>query len=642
MRAIRLLPIAFVFTGVMTFVDRGFNAELSRLAVIRGAFTDAVSEARGRLVNATWNSLLDQQFAQNLELGNINTVSQTLQGSLRPGEVSQMELLDGECHLLVRAPQSGKPISDLCRHIQAGKSALIWQKSDSGEAVMLSLASREIAGHRYFLASALVLDQSWVSLQPRLSPLVAARIISWGDQGSGTVLWREGLLPDGRNALTLSVDGWLYRMIPDLTGLALAPMPESFWVLFGALGLIMALAILQVAARDREDELRRQALKTWIYESPGHGLDDHREYAWSELLDAARRQITDKGEQQSRQARLLRERVEHLTLRVRERESEIARLEDKVSSMSDLASLQEQIQHTTGAFMRQVHQMRESCETIADVISAGVALQAKNLNDLLERWKSGLSQGTNRELAARKFFRTLVETRGSKPGWTKLDDDMVELATIGAMTLDQSLHASMLSRQVISDCAAAAKLAGLWHGISMRDRSVKTSDWVQCLGAAQSLVQADGRFTALTFESLPQLGQPGEMYPAVGHGALVSGFFHLYLALLSDADVSVIHSPVVVRQKRFKDQATIILSLPSKKGAAAAGNPSRQMFYHIDLAKQILAAQGVKVSILPPTIAGYPVGLTWSVPVKNVTIENDQCAVTSSASSGTGGIGATV
>ena len=117
---------------------------------------------------------------------------------------------------------------------------------------MLSLASREIAGHRYFLASALVLDQSWVSLQPRLSPLVAARIISWGDQGSGTVLWREGLLPDGRNALTLAVDGWLYRMIPDLTGLALAPMPESFWVLFGALGLIMALAILQVAARDRE------------------------------------------------------------------------------------------------------------------------------------------------------------------------------------------------------------------------------------------------------------------------------------------------------------------------------------------------------------------------------------------------------
>jgi hypothetical protein len=34
----------------------------------------------------------------------------------------------------------------------------------------------------------------------------------------------------------------------------------------------------------------------------------------------------------------------------------------------------------------------------------------------------------------------------------------------------------------------------------------------------------------------------------------------------------------------------------------------------------MLSAHGLKVSILPPTIAGYPVGLTWSLPRKDVTI----------------------
>ena len=330
--------------------------------------------------------------------------------------------------------------------------------------------------------------------------------------------------------------------------------------------------------------------------------------------------IAAKDDQRAQQMRLLRDRIESVTNRLRERDAEIAQLESKLVSMSDLASLQEQLQHTSASFLRQMGQMRDVCENIFDVASSGLAVQAKALNEFCARWKQGLNQGTNREIAARKFFRSLVETKGKVPGFSRLDEDMKELDHLTAITLDQSLNAAMLARQAIDDCESASKLAALWHGIATRDKSEKTSDWAGCLLSAQRLIGADDKFQTMTFETLPQLGNPDEMYPPVTSAVLISGFFHLYLGLLSEVDLKTISLPLVVRQKRFKDQATIILSLPSKQSGKTPETPSREMMYHVDLAKQMLSACGLKVSILPPTIAGYPVGVTWSLPQHEVTI----------------------
>jgi hypothetical protein len=44
------------------------------------------------------------------------------------------------------------------------------------------------------------------------------------------------------------------------------------------------------------------------------------------------------------------------------------------------------------------------------------------------------------------------------------------------------------------------------------------------------------------------------------------------------------------------------------------------MMYHVDIAKQILSSCGLKVSILPPTVAGYPVGLTWALPQREANV----------------------
>ncbi len=625
MRAIRLLPIAFIFTGVMTMVDRGFNDEMQRLAGIRTQFASVVGETRGRLSAIAWSALADLQIQQNFSLGNINTVSQSLQTYIRPGEVTQIDLLDADCQLIARVPQTGKPVSDLCQIVKSGKPTLVWQTNEQDEAVLVSVVSKQFDGRTVFAAAQVVFDQVWVSLYPAVGKLVAQRDIGFGLGAKGARLWGDGRMTDGRFALPLYVDGWIYRVVPNLTGLALRTQRESFWLLYGALGVLIVITLAQVSTREREDEKERQALEEWVKD---HQLVKASEgttaqgvtLTWTQIVKQAESIVAAKDEHRGQQIRLLKDRIESMTARLRERDTEMADLEAKLASMSDLASLQEQLQHTSASFLRQMQQMREVCENIYDIASSGLAVQAKSLANFCGRWKEGLSQGTNRDLAARKFFRSLVETKGAYPGRSKLDDDMLELDHLTAGALDQSLNAAMLARQAIDDCESVSKLAALWHGIATRDKSEKTSDWCQCLMSAQRLIGADDKFQTMTFETLPQLGSPEEMYPAVSSAVMVSGFFHLYLGLLAGVDLKSISLPLVVRQKRFKDQATIILSLPSKQHNQIPEAPSREMLYHVDLAKQMLSAHGLKVSILPPTIAGYPVGLTWSLPRKDVTI----------------------
>ncbi len=629
MRAIRLLPVAFIFVGLMTFIERGLNDEMSRLSSIRSAFSSAVVSSRGRLAEVAWAAISDPIMQQNFEQGNLNTVTQSLDSYIRPGEVTQMDLLDSDCTLIARVPQNGKPNPNLCSAIKAGKAALIWQQNEQNEAVLVSLTTRTVAGKTLYLTTQLVFDQTWASMHSEIGSLLAKRDISINENASGATLWREGRLADAHYALPLKVDGWIYRLVPELSGVGIKSKQESFWVTYAAFGCLILIAVFQAGHKKREDECERKVLEAWVHEHnltklPGLNPEKSEPRSWTEIVTSAKQMIGAKDEQRGQQLRLARERLESLTSRLREREVEFAALEDRLAGMSDLASLQEQLQHTTASFLRQMSQLRDLCESVNEVSASGLVQQAKELQIFCGKWKNGLSQGLNREMAARKFFRSLVETPGTMPGLSKLDDDMRDLGQLTSSILDQSLSVAGLSSQAINHCQGASKLAELWRGIAMRDRAERTSEWIQCLSSAQKLICADDRFAEINFETLPQLQNPEQMYPAVSGAALTSGFFHLYLSLLQDADLANVTLPLVIRQKRFKDQASILLSLPARSAGQIPESPSEKMFYHVDLATQILAGCGVKVSVLPPTIAGYPVGLTWELPQTQTTIIVDK------------------
>ncbi len=636
-QAVRLLPIAFIFTASVTLMDSLFNDEVGRLSSIRQDFTRAVSETRGRLTAGVWSVLLDDQIGQNLTMGNMNTVSQSLQGYLRPGEISQIDLYDANCNLLARAPQSAKTSGDICQAVKSGKPALMWFEGEQGEPLLMSTASKQTAGQTIYAVGQLAFDQTWLSLNHRLANLVADRDISISSAG-GAVLWKDGLKPNGQSALVLRVDGWLYRIIPDLTGISLQPVRERFWLLYGALGVVMLLAISEVSARARKDQIERSQFESWVLgqsstKAAGSQPAAPLAQTWAELLSSAQSILASRDEQKAQQLRLMSERFEAVSNRLREREVEMAELNDRISEMSDLASLQQQLRHTTSSFLRQMAQIREMCETIYDVASDGLSRQAKELKVFCARWKDGVSQGTGRDMAARKFFRSLVETQGKTPGSSQLDDDLRNLESLTTVALDQSLHVAMLAKKALNDCESSSQMALLWHGIAVRDQSVKSPDWIKSLAAAQKLVNADDRFKSVEFQMLPQLGNPEEVYPSVSSSALVSGFFHLYLALLSDTDPSILSAPMVVRQKRSNEQGTIILSLPARQTVRANDCVSRQMMYHVDIARKLLSACGLKVAVLPPTVAGHPVGISWMLPSKTPAthLSSNTTAMTSSA-----------
>lgn len=622
----KLLPIAFIFTGLVTLVDGAFNHEMSRLASIRQSFTSALGDARGRLTASLWAALSDGPIQQNLELGNMNTVTQSLQGYVRPGEVSQLDLYDSNCSLLTRVPQSGKPASGLCEIIRAGKPALLWDLNEQKEPILVAIASKQVAGKVVFASAQLVLDQTWLSLHHDLARLAASRDLSMSPSG-GAELWREGLQKDGSYALTLHVDGWFYRLVPELTGLALIPIRENFWIVYGALGVILLLAISETSAQARKDQGERALLEEWlgqqtILKNPGGGSSGQAQTSksWPDLLCGVKTLVSSRDEQRTQQLRLMSERLDAVTSRLREREMESVELKRRLADMSGLASLQQQLRHTTASFLIEMSNIREVCETIYDLVHAGLVRQAKELSVFVERWQAGINQGTNREMSARKFFRSLVEAPGVSTGGSQLDDDMKHLASITSGTMDQALHAGMLAKKVMDNCDAASQLTELWHGIADRDDALKSSNWGECLMTAQKLIRGDERYRELAFETLPPIANPSEMYPAVSKSALVSGFFHLYLALLSTADTKQLNLPIVVRQKRLKDQATIILSLPSRQNGGVVSTPPRHLSHQVEIARQILASSGLKVSVLPPTVAGHPVGMTWSLPTDSASL----------------------
>jgi hypothetical protein len=618
-RPTKLLPILFIFTGLIAYVDRTFNEEMARLTGIRESFTEAIGDTRARLMANAWSALSDQQIQQNFELGNMNTVTQSIHGYIRPGEVSQLDLYDANCDLLSRAPQNGKSLKDICTTIKSGKPSLLWDINEQNEAVLVAVAVRQVSGRDLYAATQLVLDQTWLSLYHELATLAADRKISLGSSG-GAELWREGRLNDGRYALVLRVDGWFYRLVPELTGLALIPLRENFWIVFGALGVLLVLALSEISAKSRKAEKERHLVQTWLseqsaFKNPGGGSSggDNIEGRWPDLLVTMKSLVSSKEEQRVQQLRLMSERLDGATTRLRERESELSELRRAVAEMSGLASLQQQLKHTTSSFLLQMSEMRELSETIHDLVQDGLVRHAKELGNFVERWNCGLSQGINREMAARKFFRSLVEAPGRVAGNSQLDDDMNQLSSITSETIDQALHTAMLARKVMEGCDSASQLTSLWHGIANRDDSEKSSDWIDCLVTAQRLVLADERYQALSFETLPQIENPNQFYPLVSKSALVSGFFHMYLALLANVDPDKMSQPIVVRQKRLKDQATIILALPAKQATVAPKKPDRKFVYHIDIARQIMGTCGLKVLVLPPTSTGLPVGISWEL-----------------------------
>ncbi|MCX6117145.1 MAG: hypothetical protein NT027_06365, partial [Proteobacteria bacterium] len=392
------------------------------------------------------------------------------------------------------------------------------------------------------------------------------------------------------------------------------------------LGIIIAVMYFQASVESNNSNIAfdqaRNLIESWrkrfLLGSDG---SEEKLDSWGVLVAAISRYGEKIASQKEIQIRLMKDRLDKTTQAVVERDRHLSDLQEKLTGMSDLASLKEQLQHSSSSFLNKMQEVRSHCEDIFDLASKGLATSGKGLQEFTKRWQAGVEDSFHKERGARKFFRTLSETPGSRVGLTKLDDDLSDLVTLSSSALDQTLHIAMLSRQVLAELEEGVQVAALWQGLAMRDfQKDQTCDWRDCLNAAQRLVGADGRYGSLTFESMPNVQNPEELYLPITKVSLISGFFHLYMALLADVTIDAISMPIVLRQKRISDQGTIIFSLPHPAHDVADSAPGRGQQYHMEIAKAILGPAGVRVSFLPPTVAGVPVAVMWPLPTRQVEI----------------------
>ncbi len=639
MKAVRLFPLVIGCAGAMLAVDQFVEDHLASLRSARSIFVEAVSSTRAKLVAGAWQVAADESLWNQFEQKNYNTVAQSLQSFVRSGEIAQIEFVDSDCNLIVRSPSGAKPLAGVCKTGAVVTPGLTWQKSSSGLPVLSMILPKTIGTTNLAVIAHVELDQAWVSVFGELSNLISSRSFSLFEDSSHGLVWREGFTQKGLESeqwlVSLRVGGWISSLLPNFMKYSLTSYQASRWLSFSVLGFFGFFVYFESLIHQRKLSEAKTKLCRWTYDRREKLClkeeDQPRaEDPWQDVIHTVTTLIDGYHERLRTQIKLLNDRQTKLSGSVVDREKQIAELKDLLAGMSDLASLKEQLQHSTGSFLTRMQDVREVCETIFDLASEGIAKQGKALHEFALRWKQGVDDPAHPERGARKFFRTLSETPGRSAHTSRLDDELFELHELTSRALDQALHLAMLSRQALSDVESGVQLAGVWHGLAMHGAErERTCDWVECLKAAQYMVVSDVRYATLAFEKLPQFSSFEDIYPSVPRPALVSGMFHLYMALLADVSIEVISLPIILRQKHMGSQGTMIFSLPQNAEDIADAAPLRSQNYHMDLARAILAPLGIRVAFLPPTIAGVPVALSWNLPNKQVDVDAQSSAGTS-------------
>jgi hypothetical protein len=634
MKTIRVFPIVAVVCLSVILIDRWVSYKLDLLKHARTVFIDSVQDSRSRLTSSLWNLATSPDASNHIRVGEWNAMTSLLDAQIRPGELTQLELVDGSCQLLARAPHRAKPLANLCQPGQSFSSKLKWSEG-VGEGAVLSLAVPvNIAGQTtLYIMGHVVFDEVWTATYPKLSFLEKSGLIDIGARVPTGAIWREGYLGvSGVNqpkaVLLLSVGGWLGTLLPDLSRLSLNSYMDMTWMICIFLLVFSGLAYSESIVSKREELYDRNKALDWMHsKSEIIGINDDQiqridSSKWAQIFESLANSSSDKLEKLKSQLKLQKERHDQMTLSAISRERKVAELKDELASMSDLRSLKEQLLHSTESFLNKMQEVRDNCENMFDLCSEGLSKQTKSIQEFIAEWKNGIDDKSHRERGARKFFRTLSETQGRTKHTTLLDDQLIDLEKYASGLLDQTLHLAIMTRQALNDVGAGVHLAGLWHGLALREsQRDKTVDWTSCLASAQAMVVSEKKFESLNFEMIPVTQSPGEFYPSVSRIALISGMFHLYMALLSDAIVEDISSPIIVRQKQVKSRGTLIFSLPNPLNEDSDqfedGHNHRE--YHMDLAKALLAPIGVQTAFLPPTMAGVPVVLTWDIPSQKMS-----------------------
>ena len=125
-----------------------------------------------------------------------------------------------------------------------------------------------------------------------------------------------------------------------------------------------------------------------------------------------------------------------------------------------------------------------------DDLTAGVLCSLKDHCQSLRAFSDDWRHGINNR-GARKFIRGLAESQSiEEDGLSELDRHLTYLIDICSEISDLTRHATQIGHKLITQANVSARLAGLWHGLSLKTNEAELCESLQQpIDEAQMLVR---------------------------------------------------------------------------------------------------------------------------------------------------------
>ena len=613
-RTLRLPLMSFTVLSMVAMagallVEQSLQHRRAEIAAARTTYLLAIAETKAQLLNSLGKVTSDSSLVQNMNWTLQHSVKGNLEGKLQKGALDQIALVGRGCNEIGHAAFNHM-VAIPCPFeapVVSHQDEVFWTSPKGVPIIALAHGLTGLDGNEIIAVGAVQLDDQWLGMHSDLSHAIDKLGLQISDS-NGIALAEPALDLGSAPMATLRSSNYMDRFILTATNKNLFLSNIVFWPC-----LCLALACL-LAAMGRERATRLAAVRAlsdfvnWCRKLTPSSDTILAAINLSEKtpLNISRKLISH-ALQLKTDALSTQEHKRHvLSEQVTKQEDELQKLRSRLTELAELDSLAIQLQHTTGSFLRQMDQFRSETDDLTAGVLCSLKDHCQSLRAFSDDWRHGIN---NR--GARKFIRGLAESQSiEEDGLSELDRHLTYLIDICSEISDLTRHATQIGHKLITQANVSARLAGLWHGLSLKTNEAELCESLQQpIDEAQMLVRLAPGLQPSKFINPTPEGNSTPKFPELPKTAWVSALYHIYLTLAELARAS--NSNIISRLRSDGEKTLLIVQVASHAGADSPKRSDKQA-YHLDIARAILAPFQVGVSVLPAVDGPYPVVLSWS------------------------------
>jgi hypothetical protein len=625
---ILLIGTLFLMAWGVT-LEKSVNERRFLIGQARTAYVQALTDTRTQLAGLVSKVVSDPTLQQNMQWKLNHSINRRLKIKVQKGGMDQIYIWNDKCEIHASA-NLGEGIKGACPYADnrftTGK--FLW--SVDGQVPVLSLVnvmSKKGKGNKPYYAMGMVsLDSNWLALFPKLNKLSKQLELSIGPATNvkGTIIHNEGQSTTGESLASLGTSRFLDRFIGAEHLSETAYENPFFWPGF-VLALIFAFMHWFKQRAWRLQMLGKQAeFLEWCkslspiadFDMPGKANGEKKDLTID--LKDGQKYVSQAIQTKVDTIRKGERKRQELESSIKKLETEISAYQQRLGELAELDSLAIQLQRTTSSFLDKMEDLHSRSEDLSDVLGGPVAEQCQTMVAMLGDWNHGIE-----ERGARKFIRSLYETPSEEDDRSLLEIQTESLFHLMEGVRDGAVSASIAANDMVEISGYAARIASLWHGLSMRsDEDNFVDNLADVIEESQELVTLEYG-EGLIFKNLGvDLDmESSEGMPNIPKTIWTSALYHIYLGF-AELSKGRQDTFVVTRKRVEAVRSLLVVSLMSHKKLAPKGgattaqpdhrpNHTEKQAYHLEVARAMLAPYEIKIMVLPALDDAFPIALAW-------------------------------